>query len=200
MKNKDIFEMAEFIIGLCLTGSALAYLITGGGVFLLVLFVSAYVAAPLLFMVVDLVQGRIRKGLMSVVLAPLFYLFSSWHGIVFILLMMPGIAISMIMGPVSIVLAFVSGACLLIGGLQFIAGSRFGLSDLASAEYFMICGPVFLICGVMLHLIFVRGINPGEKLTFWLDDIFKDCLKLMEDKIYEKRRSSLLGKDYEQGG
>ena len=98
----------EVITGLFMIISALVYLVTGTGESLVFLFLMGYVIAPLLFMFIDYFSGKIQKSFSGLILAPVYYLLSSWHEILYIFIILPGVAVSMIMGPVSAVLAFSS--------------------------------------------------------------------------------------------
>lgn len=186
--KKTIPEIIQLILGLLTIAAGLAYPITGYPVFLLVILVCAYILAPLLFAAIDYLEKRINPGPVNFILTPLYYLLSSWHELLFIFFMLPGIAISIVMGPISAILLLASGSCLVIGLIQFITGSRMGLSNMIESEMLIITVSTFSITGAMAYIVFVKNINLGEKLTFWIDGSFRNLLDSMENTIFLKKR------------
>ncbi len=189
--KKTIPETIEVILGLLTIAGGIAYPVTGYPVFLLVIFICGYVLAPLLFAVVDFLEKRINPGLENFATVPIYYLLSSWHELLIIFIMLPGIAITIVMGPISAILFVASGSCLGVGLVQFLTGSRMGLSDMNAPDMLIITGSTFLITASMIYIVFVRNINFGEKLTFWIDDRFQELLDSMENRIFIRKRSRI---------
>lgn len=181
--QKSIKETISGILGALLIISAFGYLLTGLSSFFLILVLVAYLIIPLYAVADDFWSKRVAFNIKNLILLPVYYLFSSWHEILFIFLILPGIAISLIMGPFAAIIGFVGASGLFMALLQFIFDNRFGLSELRDIEYLKWFGGSFLVGGFFSYLTFVRDFDLGERMSSNLNNMYEKALRFIGRQI-----------------
>ncbi len=132
---------------------------------LFLLFIGAVMGVfPVVYAVMDTVKGRYRRSLSNFFAVMLYYYLAAWYDVLVIVLIFPAIAFSVIAGPIALVLFIVEVVLLGTALLQWVSGSRMGLSDMCEPATLIVSTLLTVICGSILYVNFFRSGTPIDEI------------------------------------
>jgi hypothetical protein len=132
---------------------------------LFLLFIIAMMGVfPAVYAVMDTVKGRYRCSLSNFFAVVLYYYLAAWYDVLVIVLIFPAIAFSVIAGPIALVLFIVGVVLLGTGLLQWVSGSRMGLSNMCEPATLIVSTLLTVASGGILYLNFFRSGEPIDEI------------------------------------
>ncbi|HON77783.1 MAG TPA: hypothetical protein PK544_04780 [Spirochaetota bacterium] len=132
---------------------------------LFILFIIAMMGVfPAVYAVMDTVKGRYRRSLSNFFAVMLYYYLAAWYDVLVIVLIFPAIAFSVIAGPIAFVLFIVGVVLLGTALLQWVSGSRMGLSNMCEPAALIVSTLLTAVCGGIIYLNFFRSGAPIDEI------------------------------------
>lgn len=119
---------------------------------------------PSVYAVMDTVKGRYRRSLSNFFAVMLYYYLCAWYDVLVIILIIPAIAFSVIAGPIAFVLFIVGVVMLGTALVQWVSGSRMGLSNMCEPATLIVSTLLAAVSGGILYINFFRSGKPIDEM------------------------------------